>query len=255
MKRARKPPSRIPKAPEPLPSELNDSAAALVEAWLEWPARPKIGRDVAIRWHGLISQWLDDAAMPLFARKSAGTWGGYRKDHPDRPEGIVHCDNSPAQWVMRKCLNESYDRSDPVTYETLTRLVTSLEFPLNMVMDRAGKEDEACLFKRSLRPRDGISSQFRYHTAHVIDVGLADKTEIPSIAISALKLHFLRLMSPLNMLLVPMELKGLADLNGFKKPAFRANSEEYGSHFMVSFKPDHIPSGFIAENSPKVPDA
>ena len=157
---------------------------------------------------------------------------------------------------MRHCLEESYGQSPVVNYLQLVTLIVDRAFPLNLVMDREGKLDPECKFKNSLRPKDGISTELGYHTAHIVDVGLDVSSEIGDIAIDHLKLHFIRLMSPVNMMVVPMQLKGLADLACFRAAALRANEAAFGIDAISDLQPEKkTPPEFASEHSSASPNA
>jgi hypothetical protein len=198
----------------------------------------------------------ESATMPLLVRKESNKWGGYIRSHPARESGVAHCDNSPAQWVRRRCLEESYGIGEIIEYPHLETLILNRAFPLRMVIKTKVRLDPLCEFKKGLRPKDGVSTELGYHTAHVVDVGLDVSSEIKDVAIDHLELHFIRLMSPLNMMVVPMPLKGLADLACFRKAALNANESEFSSELMADLKAgEPTPPSFISEDSSEAPDA
>lgn len=196
---------KIPKCPEDLPSELRRYARELSEAWLRSDLRPKFEIRVARDWDELIRDWVSDDTMPLYIRKGQAQRGSLIKHESGRT--LIPTDNSVAQW----CFALAYEGTVPSLQDIRARQKAD-GVPIAHALKRAERKlaKYHCTIGRALKPS---LNDCGWKVCHIKCVGiLPQRTQIEEIPIDCLKEHFVRLLSPSNMFLVPKAWAGIGEL-------------------------------------------
>ncbi|MGP8069364.1 MAG: hypothetical protein ACLP5V_05695 [Candidatus Bathyarchaeia archaeon] len=193
----------FPVAPE-LPKELKDLITKLGKLWAEDPKRPQPKRSVLQHWKKLISDWADDDSLPLYVRKKSDR-GAVVSHFSGR--SLVPTDNSPAQWAYV----QSYRGCKP-SLKDIAKMVNGDQVPIAMVLTRQERKKAEHTYLLKEFDNESINSA-GWYLAHIEPVRLNGK--LTKLDISAIKKHFVRLMSPSNMFVVPTKYAGLAGLPEF----------------------------------------
>lgn len=195
----------IPRCPEELPAELRRYARELSEAWLRSGLRPVVKIGVARAWDELVQGWVNEPTMPLYIRKSQNNRGSLIEHNSGRI--LIPTDNSVAQW----CFALAYERTVP-SLQGIRAWQEADGVPIAQALKRAERELATyhCTIGRALDPSLNDSG---WKVCHINRVGiLPQRTQIEEIPIDCLKKHFVRLLSPSNMFLVPKAWAGLGEL-------------------------------------------
>lgn len=192
--------------PKPLPRDLTEAASQLAKAYLDSPIRPNLAPEVVRHWDALISAWSESKEMPLLIRKQGADIGDLLI-HRNTGRLLAPCDNSPAHWVISK----AFTKGTKFKLKDVKNAITRHEIPVTMAM--SNKDIEASRMKGVLAKMKEINvSKLKWKVDHIDEVGLKQRLLIQEMEIGDLKAHFVRLMSPSNVILVPSVLKGLGDL-------------------------------------------
>lgn len=195
---------RIPKCPEELPVELQQRMRDLSEAWLRSDLRPVVESGVARTWDELVQDWVNEPTMPLYIRKSQSNRGSLIKHESGRM--LIPTDNSVAQWCFALAYRGTVPRlQDVETWRSEDRI------PIAHVLKTTERRvaEYHCTIGRALKPS---LNDCGWKVCHIEPVGIRPKTPLPEISIDCLKEHFVRLLSPSNMFLVPKAWAGLGEL-------------------------------------------
>ena len=161
-------------------------------------------------WNLCIAKWASDPNIPLLIRKRDKKLGSINIHTSGRK--LVPVDNSPAQWAFACACNGI---SPPTS---IINDLTRGTIPIAMVLPKLNPEtiSEATAFKGKLHSCPN-TQEYGWCLGHKIDVGL--KRKMFDCTLDELQEHFIRLMSPSNMFVVPKEKKfrGLAELADFIK--------------------------------------
>lgn len=190
-----------------LPDVMKDMITKLGSFWAEYPDRAK-PRGYATRyWERLISKWAEDVSLPLYVRKpSLGR--GRELQHP-KGRIIVPTDNSPARWAFIKAW-----RGETPSLKEIARMIKNDEIPV--MRARSRKEKRRARYGRTLKElekENPISKEWK--VGHIDPLGLKVRGSPTNIELVRLKNHFLKLMKPSNMFVVPKDYGGLAELPDF----------------------------------------
>jgi hypothetical protein len=120
---------------------------------------------------------------------------------------LVPTDNSPAQWAFAFAHSGQCPRLDEVI-----SLLERGELPVAMILKT--NEREHAVYK-GIRGNCLGTSDNGWKLAHIQDVALGGRGVIETYPASKIEEHFTRFMSPKNMLVVPAEFSGLAEVRAF----------------------------------------
>jgi hypothetical protein len=160
---------------------------------------------VIAHWDALIARWADDRSLPLFVRKHAGNRGAVVVHESGRT--IVPVDNSPAQWAFALAV-----RGDMPSLEWIHEQLAADTIPIAVAL-KAGERASAryrCTLNRCPSP-----SASGWKVAHITSVGLISRLALAHLPEDRLRDHFVRLMSPRSMFVVPRAYAGLGELPEF----------------------------------------
>lgn len=163
-----------------------------------------------------LARWANDPDLPLLVRKAQQNRGSIVLHESGRQ--LVPVDNSPAQWALSFALTLG-----PIDLATVKDLLAKDRIPTAMVFSK--EERARARYRCSL----GQSTDFNakgWKLAHIKPVGLNRRAPIGTLPIEDVQEHFLRLMTPSNMFVVPKKWAGLAEvpevLEAFARDAERA---------------------------------
>jgi len=155
------------------------------------------------KWESFIKNWASDKNIPLLIRKKDNDLGTINIHNTGRE--LVPVDNSPAQWVYACVCN---NKAPP---NNIIEALKNEQIPIAMVPPKLRAGTNAYRGKLQKCPN---TSTLGWYLGHKKDVGLHKK--MFECTIAELIEHFLKLMSPSNMFVVPKEsMGGLAELNDF----------------------------------------
>jgi len=197
--------TKIPKCPEELQAELRQLVQDLSEAWLRSELRPVIESGVAHAWDQLIRDWVNEPTMPLYKRKSQNNRGSLIKHESGRT--LIPTDNSVAQ----RCFALAYGGTTP-KQQDIEAWWKSDKIPIAHALKSAERKQAKyqCTIGRALKPSlNGCG----WKICHIEPVKIRpQRTQLCEIPIDHLEAHFVRLLSPSNMFLVPKAWAGLGEL-------------------------------------------
>ena len=196
---------QFPSAPERLPGEMPDLLRRLADLWAQHPARPRPAPAVLEHWDSLIARWSDDRSLPLLVRKPANNRGAVLVNGGGRK--IVPTDNSPAQWAFALAV-----LGDTPSLEWVHEQLAVDAIPMAMILKATERTNAnyRCTLNRCANPNAA-----GWKVAHIANVGLASSTALERMPEAQLRDHFVRLMSPGNMFVVPSAYAALGELPEF----------------------------------------
>jgi hypothetical protein len=171
-----------------------------------WAGLPKIVPDVIAHWDDLIEQWICASDLPLIVRKGSHEMVCQEVTHSSGRR-IAPSDNSPAHWVLIQC----FDLRKPTIQDITKELCT---IPMTMAVGKKEAEEGRYAYPRSLAPFQHAGKR-GWYLAHKRRVGIGIPSKIESGSIDQIHEHFRRFMKPSNMMLIPKEVAGLAELDFF----------------------------------------
>lgn len=194
-----------------LPSDLRSAVSALGRQWASSATRPRPSEEVLAHWDDVVRAWSMDADAPLLVRKhDASRW---RRGSGHRHVGgrtLVPVDNAPANWCMASALLG-------LTPDLPAVLAALTCGDMPVCMARKKGEGDGALYRGTLR-RNGPPPNLNalgWKVAHLEPVGLRTSTALTDVPIDLLQERHRRLLSPRNMIVVPMTHGGLAELPEF----------------------------------------
>ncbi len=184
--------------------------------WQRDPTRPRPTEEAMVHWSELVDEWCEDRDLPLLIRK-----GGHRAILGVLPSGrsFARCDNSPAHWAFMGCCAGVL----PTIGEVKDQLVKG-ELPLAMARTRPEK---SLIEAGTHIPVGGFISKSKYgqvnkftdgrayKLCHLEAVGLGSRGEVEDFEESLLRKHMKLLLSPSNMIVVPLEYAGVGECKAF----------------------------------------
>jgi hypothetical protein len=194
----------IRECPGILPDSITKVLDKLADEWATSAIRPKLDKEVTKNWDNLIKSWTNDETLPLFIRRPNLGRGSVIKHETGRD--LVPVDNTPAHWVFNMA-----DEYGHMTIEELFNKVNDRDVPVAMVLSIEERRNN--LFKTG-NPRIMLSSK-GWQVCHKKPVKLGPNGDVKNIPINILKEHFVRLMIPSNIFLVPKQLGALGELPQF----------------------------------------
>jgi hypothetical protein len=191
-----------------LPQEMRRAIANLGRFWAGYPNRPRPTQDVSSHWEKLISDWTNEDSLPLYVRKQTLGRGSVLPHSSGRR--LIPTDNSPAKWSFALAC-----RGDKPSLSDIAELIGKDRIPVTMAL--TSREKENVKYRCTLRElqRDIPGPSTRWKLGHIDDVGLKVQGSPDNLDIAILREHFIRLMTPSNMFVVPKKYAGLAELPEF----------------------------------------
>jgi hypothetical protein len=184
---------------------MPDLVRRLADAWANDPSRPRPSRTVVDQWDALVAAWSEDPSLPIFVRKASNNRGSVLTHSTGRQ--LVPTDNSPAQWAFALAvLGETPDLT--WVREQLARD----RIPVAMI--QKATERVVATFRCTLG-RVPSPTAAGWKVAHIDPVGLSSSMPLETTPESRLREHFVRLMSPRNMFVIPTKYAGLGELAEF----------------------------------------
>jgi len=183
---------------------------AIYELGIKWasdPARPRISPAALNAWGGLIEGWIAEPRLPLLVRKHRNNRGALIQGVGGRI--LVPTDNSPAQWAFAV----AHSGICPKVHE-INGLLERGELPIAMILKTEERSAATC---KGVRGNCLGTSDAGWKLAHIEGVALGGRGGIESYPLAVIEDHFRRFMSPANMLVVPAEWSGLAEVEAFVK--------------------------------------
>lgn len=192
----------IPHAPSTFPEQLAEPLRRFAETWARSPVRPRPTPECARYWDGLVEAWAADPQLPLFVRKVTNNRGHELQHESGRI--LIPVDNSPAHWAFGAALRGERPRLDDIAM-----LVAADRIPVAMVL--AADEKRSARYRCTLA-RIATPNGAGWKLAHIEPIGLATRTPPARLSMESLQAHFVRLMRPSNMFLMPNGYAGLAEI-------------------------------------------
>ena len=191
----------IPTCPSILPFALEEPLRQFANSWVNSEYRPKPASDILNHWDQLIREWAECKDLPLFIRKPTLGRGQYLKHVSGRD--FVPVDNSPPHWSLIQALKGQ----KPTLFEIREAIDKDL-IPVAMILKKTEKESARLTHTRT---QGENLNHHGWKLAHIEPVGLNTRIDLKDVPLSTLKEHFIKLMSPSNMFLIPLSLAGLAE--------------------------------------------
>jgi len=196
---------KIPECPEELPAEFRQRMRDLSDGWMRSGLRPVVESGVARAWDQLIRDWVNEPTMPLYIRKNQNNRGSLIKHESGRM--LIPTDNSVAQWSAKL----AYGGTTP-KLQDIEAWWKSDKIPIAHALKSAERKQAKyqCTIGRALKPSlNGCG----WKICHIEPVKIRpQRTQLCEILIDHFEAHFVRLLSPSNMFLVPKTWAGLGEL-------------------------------------------
>jgi hypothetical protein len=199
--------------PNDLGGDLTNAINNAARLWFCSPLRPTIQADVLNGWSDLLQNWIADKSIPFFVRSSKSAPGTVIVHPTGRL--LVPTDNSPAQWVFTQAEKGIIPSLDDIRHG-----FENDQIPIAMAIKKKHKADTK-YFCNLATLKDNPNNR-GWKVAHIESVGLRQRGEIAEMNISDLEAHFIRLLNPSNMFLVPKKWAGFSEIEEVVK-LFRAN--------------------------------
>jgi hypothetical protein len=196
------PRATFPPCPSTLPASVSDVIRVAGTAWAAHPDRPVPSRDIQERWRQLLGDWTEDVGMPLYVRKFSDNRGSVVQHHTGRQ--LIPCDNSPALWAYTVAC-----RGECPTREDVRALIEADQIPVAFAFGSG--ERLRAIYKAALASCPS-PTQAGWKLGHLDSIGLNVRGSVEQLPIAALTQHFVSLLSPANMFVVPKAWAGFAEL-------------------------------------------
>lgn len=184
--------------------ELDAAIRSVAELWHKSPHRPSISPEVLRQWDELSAEWAGNSKLPLFVRKHRGDRGQVLTH--DSGRAVIPVDNSPAHWSFGLALQGICPSIDEIV-----RLLELDAIPIAFSMTKS--EKAAAKFTGKNAKWLGYLGRLGWKVCHVREVGLSQKySKVTTVPIGLLQSHFMGLIYPGNMLLMPLKWGGLGEL-------------------------------------------
>lgn len=186
---------------------LDNALQCLGADWYQSPLRPRVDTGICFSWNRLIEDWIA-SDLPLPVRKSAMARGGCVIHQSGRR--LTGADNTIANWVMDCAIRQKTPDLDEVG-----RMFAEAEMPLAMVLKTA-ERSLALYTRRGLRRALGPNA-YGWKVCHLDRVGLGFSFDPVSASLESIAAHVRKLLSPDNMMLLPLKLGGMGEVPAFLK--------------------------------------
>lgn len=189
--------------PDSFEPELVNALNQVARLWHDSPHRPKIADDVLLAWDNLVVEWVNDISMPLIVRSSKGAPGSEITHHTRRV--LIPSDNSPAQWAFTLA-----ERGEKPSLVQVRQALQSDSIPFAMAIKAVNKPvtKHFC----NLDKLGDNPNKRGWKVGHIVPVGMNLRGDLCDHPIRNLQIHFLNLMSPRNMYVVPKSWAGLSEI-------------------------------------------
>ena len=185
-------------------SEIREKIREIGRLWRQSRKNPAISNTVTEKWDRLVEEWKDDRDMPLVVRKSTGIRGGEIRHNTGRL--VIISDNSFPQWVYYHVMfGKIY------TKDEMKAFLRQDEIPFSFATKKT--EMDKVVHKKTLG-KFSLNKE-GWKLCHIEPIGLNDKTPVEEIDIKRLEEHFIKLASPGNMFVVPLEIGGIGEIQEF----------------------------------------
>lgn len=184
-------------------NELDPAVRSIAETWFKSPHRPAVRPEVLRQWNELSAEWVGNSKLPLLVRKHRGNRGQVLTHHCGR--AVIPVDNSPAHWSFGLALQGICPSIDQIV-----RLLEIDAIPIAFSMTKPEKAGAKLTGKRA--EWLGYLGRLGWKVCHVCEVGLSQKYSVTSIPMGILESHFMGLIYPGNMFLMPLKWGGLGEL-------------------------------------------
>jgi hypothetical protein len=197
-------------------ARLSVKVRQLIACWLDSSAHLQHCPDVPSlqRWEATIETWVTKDCYPLLVRREVGSHGGERQIHVGTGRALAACDNSPAEWIFRRCLEGTVLTPDEL-FRRLSDRSLPAEQKLPVTRFLGARDERRCEYTGSFNRLPTFADE-NYHVVHIFDVGMDKKGRIIDLPLPMLILHSRRLLSPSNIVLVRSDLAGLVDFKCFR---------------------------------------
>lgn len=185
-------------------SDIRKMISEVGKKWKLSDSNPTHSSSTVSKWDELIKNWKDDSNMPLVVRKQSEL-RGYEIEH-ETGRRIILTDNSFSQWIMFNLLQDKV-----FSLQEIKQMLLKDEIPFSFAIKK--KDREKIKYKRTI----GTFSinKLGWKLCHIDSVGLKTSTPIDKVPKSTIENHFIKLASPSNMFLVPLEIGGIGEINEF----------------------------------------
>jgi hypothetical protein len=159
-----------------------------------------------LHWKKLINEWVRDKEIPLYVRKfnHENSRGKLIKHKTDRL--LIPADNGPAHWSFSMCYNNNL-----VSLKSVKEMIKRDQIPVAYILKKIEKANEYIQTNHLIDQ----PNKKGWKICHINPVGIKKRTDLKLLPIEDIENHFLRLMDPCNMFLIPIELSGLAEIKRF----------------------------------------
>lgn len=199
--------------PQSFEPELLQALNLVATLWHNSPHRPTIAEDVLLAWDELLVAWVRDATMPLIVRSSKAAPGSEVIHQTNRV--LIPSDNSPAQWAITLA-----ERGETPNLEQVRQALLSDSIPFAMAIKAANKSKTK--YFCNLDKLGNNPNKRNWKVGHIVPVGMKLRGDLHELPIRNLQTHFLDLMSPRNMYVVPKAWAGLSEIEPVNN-VFRAS--------------------------------
>jgi hypothetical protein len=189
--------------PQTLEPELITALNQVARLWHDSSQRPIIANDVLLAWDRLLIEWLNDSSMPLIVRSTKGAPGSEVIHNTKRV--LIPSDNSPAQWAFTLA-----ERGDKPTLSQVRQALESDAIPFAMAIKAINKSQTKYFCNLAKLPDNPNNRDWK--VGHIMPVGMNLRGNLNDLPIRSLQTHFLNLMSPRNMYVVPKSWAGLSEI-------------------------------------------
>jgi hypothetical protein len=189
--------------PQTHSSELLAALDQVATLWHNSADRPCIDASVLNAWDDLLIQWVQDSTMPLIVRSNKQPPGTEVLHTSGRI--LIPSDNSPAQWAFTLA-----ERGENPSLPQVTQSLKADSIPFAMAIKAANKAATKYLCNL-VKLRDNPNNR-GWKVGHIVPVAMNLRGDLQAHPIRSLQRHFLDLMSPRNMYVVPKAWAGLSEI-------------------------------------------
>lgn len=172
--------------------------------WANDPACPRVTAQASAAWSRLISDWVRCTELPLLVRRFQNNRGSCVVGNGGRT--LVPTDNSPAQWAFAVAHS-----GDCPSVDEIMSLLQAGRLPVTMALSMDERRRATYTGTRS---KCVGTSEAGWKLAHIRGVALG-RGSLADRAAQDVEAHFTRFLSPSNMLVVPAEVAGIAEVEAF----------------------------------------
>lgn len=184
-------------------SDLFGTLQCIGQLWFDSNERPKIAEPVQDGWDKLLLDWICDSELPLIVRSSKSPPGLELRHSSGRI--LIASDNSPASWALTLA-----ERGEVPTLNEVRQFLSNDLLPFAMAIKAANRERTKYIC--NLASLCDNPNARGWKVGHIISVGMKVRGNLTDYPMSTLAIHFLNLLSPRNMYVVPKAWAGLSEI-------------------------------------------